>query len=97
MTHEELRKQDIRDIGALLRTREGARFFSRFFEVTRVFSISYVPGDAGATAFNEGARNVGLPFYADVLEADEDALTLLCTARRERDITEEAKQWEQKD
>lgn len=91
MTHEELRKQDIRDIGALLRTREGARFFSRFFEATRVFAISYVPGDAGATAFHEGARNVGLPVYADMLEADEDALVALSAAHREREITEEEK------
>ncbi|WP_298777844.1 hypothetical protein [uncultured Fretibacterium sp.] len=58
--------------------------------MTRVFEISYVAGDAGATAFHEGARNVGLPVYADVLEADEDALALLGAARREREIIEEA-------
>lgn len=90
MTYEELRKQDVQDLRALLHTREGARFLSRLFGLTRVFEISYVAGDAGATAFHEGARNVGLPVYADVLTADEDALTLLGTARREREITEEA-------
>lgn len=90
MTYEELRKQNVQDLRALLHTREGARFLSRLFDLTRVFEISYVAGDAGATAFHEGARNVGLPVYADVLTADEDALTLLGTARREREITEEA-------
>ena len=89
MTHEELRTQDIQDLRALLRTREGARFLSRLFGLAGVFAISYVPGDAGGTAFREGARNVGLPIYADVLDADEDALALLRTAAREREITEE--------
>lgn len=90
MTHEELRKQDVQDLRALLHTREGARFLSRLFDLTGVFAISYVVGDAGATAFHEGARNVGLPVYADVLEADEGALALLRAARGERKITEEA-------
>ena len=89
MTHEELRKQDIRDLRALLRTREGARFLSRLFDLTRVFEISYVAGDAGATAFHEGARNVGLRVYADVLEADEEAGALLRTGRWERQTTKE--------
>ena len=90
MTYEELRRQDVQDLRALLHTREGARFLSRLFDLTRVFEISYVAGDAGATVFHEGARNVGLPVYADVLEADENALALLGMARREREITEEA-------
>lgn len=89
MTYEELRRQDIQDLRALLRTREGARFLSRLFDLTGVFEISYVPGDAGGTAFREGARNVGLPIYADVLEAEQHALALLKTARWEREITEE--------
>ena len=90
MTREELRKQDVQDLRALLHTREGARFLSRLFDLTRVFEISYVTGDAGAMAFHEGARNVGLPVYADVLTADENALALLGMAHREREITEEA-------
>ena len=89
MTREELRKQDIQDLRVLLHTREGARFLSRLFDMARVFEISYVTGDAGATAFHEGARNVGLRVYADVLEADEEAGALLRTGRRERQITEE--------
>lgn len=88
MTYEELRKQDIRDLRALLHTREGARFLSRLFDMAGVFAISYVTGDAGATAFNEGARNVGLRVYADVLEADEEAGVLLRTGRRGRQTEE---------
>ena len=89
MTHEELRRQDIQDLRALLHTREGARFLSRLFDLAGVFAISYVTGDAGTTAFNEGARNVGLRVYADALEADEEAGALLKEGRRERQITEE--------
>lgn len=89
MTYEELRKQDIRDLRALLHTREGARFLSRLFDMARVFEISYVTGDAGATAFHEGARNVGLRVYADVLEADENPEARLRAAGRERQITKE--------
>ena len=89
MTYEELRRQDIRDLRALLHTREGARFLSRLFDLTGVFAISYVAGDAGATAFNEGVRNVGLRVYADVLEADENPEARLRAAGRERQITEE--------
>lgn len=88
MTYEELRRQDIRDLRALLHTREGARFLSRLFDMAGVFAISYVTGDAGATAFNEGARNVGLRVYADVLEADEEAGVLLRTGRRGRQTEE---------
>ena len=90
MTREELRKQDVQDLRALLHTREGARFLSRLFDLTGVFAISYVAGDAGATAFHEGARNVGLPVYADVLEADENPEARLRAAGREREITKEA-------
>lgn len=87
MTHEELRRQDIQDLRALLHTREGARFLSRLFDMAGVFTISYVSGDSGATAFNEGVRNVGLRVYADVLEADENPEALLRAAGREREIT----------
>lgn len=89
MTWDELQKQDRADLGAIFSTREGARFLSRLFGLTRVFEISYVAGDAGATAFNEGVRNVGLRVYADVLEADENPEARLRAAGRERQITEE--------
>lgn len=87
MNREELRKQDIRDLWAVLHTREGARFLSRLFDMTRLFSISFVPGDGSATAFNEGARNVGLSIYADTLDTGEDVEPLLRRARAERQIT----------
>ena len=89
MTREELRRQNIQNLQTLLHTRKGARFLSRLFGLMRVFEISYVVGDAGATAFNEGVRNVGLCVYADVLEADENPEARLRAAGRERQITEE--------
>lgn len=88
MTREQREQQDKADLRALLQTREGARFLSRLLEATGIFAISYVPGDSGATAFNEGARNVGLPVYADLAEADPSAHMRLLAASRERKIEE---------
>ena len=85
MTFEELRLQDLRDVRVLLATREGARFFSRLVELTGLFSISYEPGDATITAFNEGKRQIGLELYADLMEADPGAFRTLTEAGKERD------------
>ena len=84
MTHEDLKKQDDADVRALLRTREGARFFARLLELTRVFEISYIPHDAHGTAFNEGVRNVGLAVYEGIAEAG--GLGLVQDAALERRI-----------
>ena len=89
MTREQLHQQDIADLRALLHTREGARFLSRLMGATGIFAISYVPGESDATAFNEGARNVGLPIYADLMEGNTDTQALLLRAKRERSITDE--------
>lgn len=89
MTREQLHQQNIADLRALLHTREGARFLSRLMDATGVFAISYVPGDSDATAFNEGARNVGLPIYADLMEGNTHTQALLVAAKRERSITDE--------
>lgn len=89
MTVFELHEQDKADLRALLHTREGARFLSRLMDMTGIYSISYVPGDSGATAFNEGARNVGLPVYADMVEADPAANPLLQRAKQERSTNDE--------
>jgi hypothetical protein len=35
--------------------------------------LSHYPGDTHQTAFNEGARNVGLFLLAELFEADPDA------------------------
>ena len=61
-----IREQEMADVRALLRTREGARFLCRLLETCGVFRLSYTPGDTHATAFAEGQRNVGLQIYADI-------------------------------
>ena len=84
MTFDERNKQDEADLRTILSTREGARFFARLLELTRVFEISYIPHDAHGTAFNEGVRNVGLAVYEGIAEAG--GLGLVQHAARERRI-----------
>ena len=86
MTPEDLRNQDINDIWALLQTKEGARFLSRLMGMTGVHEISYTQGDMNATLFKEGSRNVGLPIYANILEADHGAHEKLTVAKQERSV-----------
>lgn len=88
MTLEDLRKQDLEDIGALLSKREGARFFSRLLKLCGVYRISYVPGDTHTTAFNEGQRNIGNIVLADLAEFGFYQ-QLLATGADERKTEEE--------
>ena len=89
MIKAELNKQDLNDIRALLSMREGARFLSRILELAGIFRISYMPGQPDVTAFKEGARNIGLIVYQDIVEVTGvNGLTPLMAAAKEREITE---------
>ena len=89
MTQEDLHKRDLSDMGALLSTREGARFFARLLELCGVFRISYVAGDTHATAFKEGQRNIGLVVYDDLLTADPQTAAKLRQAIKERQVNDD--------
>jgi hypothetical protein len=92
VTEEELAKQDEQDIGALLATRGGVRFFARLLAMCGVYRLSYVPGDTHATALNEGQRNIGNTILADLSKAVPDYAARLKDGMKEREINE----WQEK-
>ena len=87
MTYEERRKQDRADLGAIFSTREGARFFSALLDLCGVFRLSYQGEETHATAFKEGARNVGLQVLSALEEIDPQARQRLRDADTEREVT----------
>lgn len=64
------------DFVRVMETPEGLRVLRRILEMTRLYQLSYAPGDALATAFREGSRNVGLQLLATMGDADAN----LCDA-----------------
>ena len=87
MTYEELQKQDRADLGAIFRTREGARFFSALLDLCGVFRLSYQGEETHATVFKEGARNVGLHVLSALEAIDPQARQRLRDADGEREVT----------
>lgn len=51
---------------ALLSTRPGREWIWEVLSAAHIFSTSFVRGDAGASAFQEGERNMGLRLLADL-------------------------------
>lgn len=84
MTMNERFRQDLADAGTVLRTPEGARFFSALLELCGVWRLSYNGEESHATAFKEGARNVGLTVLGWLDAVCEDARERLAQADRER-------------
>ena len=75
VTEEELKKlyrdeheDRIRDMGKLLRTPEGKRYFWWLLESCHMFSSTFTGNSTGH--FMEGERNVGLMVFNDVLKVD---------------------------
>lgn len=58
------------DFVRVMETAEGMRVLRCILEMTRLYQLSYTPGDALATAFREGSRNVGLQLLATMGDAD---------------------------
>lgn len=87
MTYEELQKQDRADLGAIFSTREGARFFSALLDLCGVFRLSYQGEETHASAFKEGARNVGLRVLSALEAIDPQARQRLRDADGEREVT----------
>jgi hypothetical protein len=88
VTGEKLLEQDMKDIWALLSTREGARFFSRLLDLCGLYRMSYEPGDTHLTAFREGQRNIGNIVFDDLIQF-EDAVPVLKRGRKEREANDE--------
>lgn len=64
------------DLMAVLATAEGTRVLARLLAATRVLGPAF-DADPLKTAFNEGARTVGLTLIAWIGEADESRLASL--------------------
>ena len=74
LEHEQLKREEAQK---LREQREaGMRVLRCILEMTRLYQLSYTPGDALATAFREGSRNVGLQLLATMGDADSN----LCDA-----------------
>lgn len=86
--HEQLKREEAQkfreqreaerrlDFVRVMETAEGMRVLRCILEMTRLYQLSYTPGDALATAFREGSRNVGLQLLATMGDADAN----LCDA-----------------
>lgn len=85
MTFDERNKQDEADLRTIFSTREGVRFFSALLDLCGVFRLCYEP-DPCATAFKEGARNVGLRVMEGLERIDPTAIQKLRDADREREV-----------
>jgi len=71
--------QYIEDLKRILSTKEGKRFFNKFFSDSMIFETTFT-GDS-KTFFKEGARNVGLRIFSNVIEARPDLLLELATKK----------------
>lgn len=69
-------QRDIDDLASILSDIRGRRFIRRYIEECGVFKTSF-NNSGSVTAFNEGARNIGLKLWAEVIEADPDAVVLM--------------------
>ena len=93
MTESKGRKQELRDLDALMSTPAGSRFIWRLLQITGVDRISF-SSDPLVMAFNEGHRNIGLRLRADLIEACPDKyLTMLRTAKARTTKEEEDAQF----
>ena len=60
------RRQRALDMRSVMETPHGRRFVWRYLNEMGVFGAAYAPGDALATAYNEGRRGAGLSLQAEL-------------------------------
>jgi len=58
------------DLAMVLSTIEGRRFIDMLRRDTGIRALSFIPGDARASDFNEGRRSVGIELEARLLHPD---------------------------
>lgn len=79
----EQRRKQVEDIKWLMAHKAGRRFMWRLLEVTGTRRTSF-NNSGSVTAFNEGQRNVGLVFEAEVLDiAPEQYMAMLKEGKTE--------------
>lgn len=77
------RKQELEDIKTLLKQPAGVRFLRRLMTDTKVFSSCYT-GNA-TTYYLEGRRDLGLMYFADVVEAAPAHLIEVITVEEKKE------------
>lgn len=82
-------ERELEDVQVLLKLPEGRRVFWRLFSMSGMFRAS-MTGDAMTTAFNEGRRDVGLMFLADVNRADHNVFAQIQSEHYSKLKSEEA-------
>jgi hypothetical protein len=81
---KQARAKEIADLAAVLDTEQGRRLLMRVLEYCRVFEEVF-DESPHRTAFNAGARNVGLFVMGEITASDETALFLMMREKRERE------------
>lgn len=76
------RFKELEDVKSILSTKAGRRFYYRYMKECGVFRISYT-GNGSETFFNEGQRNVGLKFLADINDADPEIYATMIKENQE--------------
>lgn len=80
---EDERRKDLADIEKQMETAQGRRIIWRLLEQTRVFATTF-SSETLQMAFNEGQRNVGLQFLADVMEVAPKKYMVMTLEAQER-------------
>lgn len=70
------------DMVRVMQTPEGERLLRRILAFTRLFTVSYFPGDSHETAYREGRRQVGLWLLSAMGEADQALCTRVMNGAR---------------
>ena len=70
------------DLVWLMGDERGRRFVWALLSAAGVFRLSYAPGDQTATAFREGARNLGLELLARIHQHCHAAYSLMVDEAR---------------
>jgi hypothetical protein len=87
MTDEELqRENELHDVNNVMATPEGRRVMWRLMEISRVFQSCFTGNSR--TFYLEGRRDVGLEFYADIMEICPEQMNQAILERKEREELE---------
>ena len=80
-------RQDLDVTRDIMRTTAGRAWMHRKLTACHIYQTTATPGDAFATYFNEGQRNIGLMLNAEILTACPDEFILMLKEANERDLT----------
>ena len=78
------RAERLRVVEAIRKLPDGRSWMYGLLERCHIYHTSFVQGDAHATSFKEGERNVGLMLVADIMSACPEQYPVMCReAKRE--------------